>query len=142
MQEWLATSTSDVADSVGFGYGWDDEKQEYAHGAGLFLLTPDGTLARVLEGVNYSENLRFALLEAGEGRIGTPVQRFLLKWCYSYDATAGKYVVAARKIMAYSGVLIVLLTFTGLVFLWRRDLRVRAGTARVSKAAPIPEPHT
>lgn len=132
-----------LAETVGFAYRYQKGTGLYTHAATVIVCTPTGRVSRYINEVIFEpETLRMALTEAGEGRIGTPVQRFILKWCYSYDATAGKYVIAARKIMAYSGALIVLLTFFGLVVLWRRDLRMRSATAGASKAAAVAEPHS
>ena len=49
----------------------------------------------------------------------------LLRFCYTYDPSAGKYVVAARKVMAIGGGLTVIVTLLGLGLLWRRELKTR-----------------
>lgn len=115
-----------LAQAVGFGYRYEAGTGLYTHAAGLMICTPDGRLSRYLVDVVFEpQTLQLALTEAAEGTIGTPVERFLLRWCYTYDANSGTYVVAARKVMAIGGAVTVLLMVAGLAFLWRRDLRMK-----------------
>ena len=51
------------------------------------------------------------------------LELFLLRWCYTYDSSSSKYVVAARKVMALGGAVTILLTVAGLAFLWWRDIK-------------------
>ncbi len=58
---------------------------EWAHLAAIFVLTPDGKVSRYLYGIEYPpKDLRLALVEAGDGKVGTSFDRFLLT-CYRYD---------------------------------------------------------
>ena len=115
-----------LAEAVGFGYRYEEGTGLYTHAAGLMILTPDGRLSRYLTDLIFEpETLRLALVEAAEGTIGTPVQRLLLRFCYTYDPSSGKYVVAARKVMAIGGGLTVIVTLLGLGLLWRRELKTR-----------------
>ncbi len=115
-----------LAEAVGFGYRYEEGTGLYTHAAGLMILTPDGRLSRYLTDLIFEpETLRLALVEAAEGTIGTPVQRLLLRFCYTYDPSSGKYVVAARKVMAIGGGLTVIVTLFGLGLLWRRELKTR-----------------
>ncbi len=120
-----------LAEAVGFGYRYEEGTGLYTHAASLMICTPDGRLSRYLIDVVFEPaTLQLALTEAAGGTIGTPVERFLLRWCYTYDSTSGTYVVAARKVMAIGGVVVVLLTVAGLGLLWRREMRMkRSGTA-------------
>jgi protein SCO1 len=80
-----------LADELGFRYAYDPATDQYAHPAAIFALTPDGRVSRYLYGVSFPpRDLRLALLEAGEGRIGTIVDRVLLT-CYHYDPTSRRY---------------------------------------------------
>ena len=47
------------------------------------------------------QDLRFALMEASEGRLGSPFQHLAL-YCFTYNAEAGGYVVTAMTIMSRS----------------------------------------
>ncbi len=115
-----------LAEAVGFGFRYEEGTGLYTHAAGLMILTPAGRLSRYRTDLIFEpQTLRLALVEAAEGTIGTPVQRLLLRFCYTYDPSAGKYVVAARKVMAIGGGLTVLVVLFGLGLLWRRELKTR-----------------
>lgn len=118
-------SIAAVADTIGFGFTYVESRNEYAHSAAIFLLTPDGRVSRYLYGVLYEpETLRMALLEASEGKIGTVVDRVLM-YCFHYDADEGRYSVVARNVMKLGGgVTLVVLGAILLVF-WSREMRRR-----------------
>ena len=62
--------------AAGFRYVWDEETKQFAHPTGIIVLTPDGRLARYLFGIEYGpRDLRLALVEASEGKVGTPRRR-------------------------------------------------------------------
>ncbi len=110
--------------AVGFGYRYEDGTGLYTHAASLMICTPDGRMSRYLNDVVFEPvTVQLALTEAAQGTIGTPVERFLLNWCYTYDPTSGTYVVAARKVMTIGGGVTLLVTVLGLGLLWRRELR-------------------
>ena len=125
-----------LTEAVGFGYRYEERTGLYTHAASLMICTPDGRLSRYLTDVVFEPaTVQLALTEASTGAIGSPMQRFLLKWCYTYDPSSGKYVVAARKIMVIGGALTVLLIAGGLVVLWRRDpMRHRPATPAIEPA--------
>lgn len=111
-----------VAESVGFKYT-RQANGEYSHAAAVFLITPDGRLSRVLYGVAYEpQTLRMGLLEAGEGKIGSTIDRFIL-WCHIYDASAGGYIVFAMRLMQLGGAVTVVVMAGGLAWFWTQDAR-------------------
>jgi protein SCO1/2 len=115
-----------LTDAVGFSYRYDEERQQYAHPAGIFLLTPDGRIARVLYGVEFpSRTLKLALTEAGEGKVGSAGDQILL-YCFHYDSNAGHYVVAAGNLMRLGGVATVLVVGVWLGVAWRRGANKHA----------------
>ena len=80
-----------VTDRLGYRYAWDDDIQQYAHIAAVAVLTPDGRLSRWLYGITPDPvDLRLALTEAGNGKIGTWGDQLLLL-CYHYDPQTGRY---------------------------------------------------
>lgn len=86
-----------VADAVGFHYRYDPSIDQFAHPAGIMLLTPRGTVARYLLGVGFRPlDLRLGLTEAAHGRISSPVADLLLL-CYCYDPGTGRYSFAIRN---------------------------------------------
>jgi protein SCO1/2 len=109
--------------SVGFRYRYDEEKQQYAHAAAIVVITPQGKIARYFYGVEYSpRDLRFALIEASEERIGSPVDQLLL-YCYQYDPTTGRYSAAVMNIIRVGGVLTVLAVAAFVLRSARRERR-------------------
>jgi protein SCO1/2 len=117
------TEIKKVTSAVGFRYVWDAPSQQYAHPAGVVVLTPKGTIARYLFGIEYaSKDLRLALVESSKGNVGTVVDQLLLL-CYHYDPKVGKYGATALGAMRAGGALTLLLV-GGMVFvLSRRDRR-------------------
>jgi protein SCO1/2 len=115
-----------LAEALGFIYYYDEERKQYAHPAVVFILTEEGTISRYLYGIEFdSRNLRLALLEASEGKIGNTLDRIIL-YCYHYDPDAQGYVVFAANVMRLGGgiTLIALLIFLGVM--WGRERRKRS----------------
>jgi len=120
-----ASQSKRLADAMGFHYRWDERQQQYAHAAGIFVLTPEGRLSRVLYGVQFEpRDLRLAVLEAGAGRITTAWERVVL-FCFHYDPAGKGYAVAALRLMRAGGAVVALSLGTWLVLLWRRTARMR-----------------
>lgn len=119
------TQIRQLADALGFGYRYVEQRDEYAHPAVLFIATPEGRIARYLYGVSYEpRTLRLSLVEASRGKIGTTLDRVLL-YCYHYDSTAGRYAPVAVNIMRAGGAISVALLGGFLAWLWVRDVRRR-----------------
>jgi protein SCO1 len=112
-----------LASQVGFGYRYDSKEKQYAHSAAIFILTPEGKVSRYLYGIDYRErDMRLALLEASNGKIGTIVDRFLM-FCYRYDPQTRKYSVYLTKIVQTGGAGTVLIFGGYLAVFWRRQRR-------------------
>lgn len=110
-----------LAAELGIGYAYDAEQDQFAHPAVAMFLTPDGKIAQYVYGLTYKpSDLKLALLEAGEGKIGTPMEK-LYQSCFAYDASIGRYGPFAFGIMRLSGGLVILLLGGVLVALWRKD---------------------
>ena len=108
-----------VTSAAGFTYQWDEESGQYAHVSGVLTLTPDGRLSRYFYGVEYSpKELRLALVESGEGKIGSPIEELLL-YCFQYDPTRGRYGVVVMNLVRLGGLLTVALV-VGFVLVMRR----------------------
>ena len=110
-----------LTQAVGFRYFYDEERKEYAHPAVVMVLTPDGTISRYLFGIEFKPtDVRLALLEASQGKIGSTIDRVLL-YCYHYDPNSKGYVLMAGQIMKIGGA-VTLVIFVGLLAgLWIRD---------------------
>lgn len=97
------TDIKKVANEIGFKYTYDAKTGQYAHPGGIVVLTPHGKVSRYFFGVGFSpRDLRFAVTEAGQGRIGTAIDNFLLA-CYHYDPATGTYGPAIFRIMQVLG---------------------------------------
>jgi len=74
----------------------------------FWWLTPHGRIARYFYGVQYpGRDVRLGLVEASEGKIGTPTDHALL-YCYQYDPATGKYGLIVMNVVRAAGVLTVL----------------------------------
>ncbi|MGA3292745.1 MAG: SCO family protein, partial [Candidatus Acidiferrales bacterium] len=60
------------------------------------------------------------LVDASEGRIGSPVDAVLL-FCYHYDPHTGKYGLLISRVIQLLGFLTVLLLGIALIFLFRGE---------------------
>lgn len=108
-----------LADSVGFRYFYDETIDQYAHAAGILVLTPAGKLARYFYGIEYNpSDLRLGLVEASGNKIGTPVDQLLLL-CYHFDPSTGKYTGLVMTALRVSGAITVLV-MAGTIFLLSR----------------------
>ena len=90
-----------LADSVGFPFQWNEKTEQYAHPGGIMLLTPEGKVSSYLFDYDWDKRqLRHALVEASENRIGTLVDRIAMM-CYAVDPKTGKYtILISRVVMA------------------------------------------
>lgn len=92
-----------LADVLGFRYTYDRKSGEYYHPAMLAFVSPEGVITRYSLAVAFEpEDLRKAIIEAGDGTVGTPVDQLIL-WCFSYDPTSNSYVPQAWRIMRLAG---------------------------------------
>ena len=122
-----------LAEQAGFNYKYDERREEYAHAAAIMVLTEDGTMSRYLYGVRYKlRDMRLALTEASDGKVGTITDRVLL-FCFHYDPSEKSYVPFATNIMRGGGVVTILILGMFLFVLWRRE-RSRAAVANLAGA--------
>jgi protein SCO1/2 len=119
-----------VTSAAGFTYQWDQASGQYAHVSGLLTLTPDGRLSRYFYGVEYSpKELRMALVESGEGKIGSPIEELLL-YCFQYDPASGRYGVVVMNLVRLGGVLTVALIVGFVLVTRRREARAPGNAGR------------
>ena len=112
-----------LASEIGIGYAYDAEQDQYAHPGVVVFLTPDGRVSRYVYGLTYDPlDIKLGLYEAGDGKIGGPVEQIFLS-CFSYDPTIGRYGPFAMGIMRLGGSLTAIILGTFIIFLWRRERR-------------------
>jgi protein SCO1 len=96
-----------LAESMGFHYvrvpGPDGKMTQFAHSSVIMVATPEGKLSKYLTGVEYQpRDLRLALLEASDHRIGSPSDLILL-YCCSYSPGEGRYTVSVLRVLGLAG---------------------------------------
>jgi len=97
-----------LAQAVGFHYNYIPETRQFAHATGIIVLTPQGKVSRYFYGILYpSRDIRLALVEASNEKIGNPVDAVLL-YCCEYDPAAGKYSMVVSHILKIAGVITLL----------------------------------
>ena len=110
-----------LTEAAGFNFEYLESKKQFAHPAITYVLTPEGRVSQYLAGLEPTpRDLKFALIEASDGRIGSFIEQLSLA-CLQYDSSANAYV--ARGVMRAGGVAI--LACIGIFFgvIWRRDRR-------------------
>lgn len=118
-----------LTNAVGFNYSYDERTDEYMHMASIMLISPEGVITRYLYGLNMREfDLRNALYEAADGKIGSTIEKALL-YCYTYDPSSQSYVPVAMNIMKLGGLATMLILGIFLTILWRRN----SGTSQPPK---------
>jgi len=107
--------------AAGFRYVWDAATKQFAHPSGIIVLTPDGRLARYLFGIEYGpRDLRYAIVEASEGRVGNVADALLL-YCYHYDPMTGRYGLVIMRALRLAAVATVLALGSFVFVMVRRE---------------------
>ena len=111
---------------AGFHYAYDPKIDQFAHGAMLMIVTPEGKISRYIYGFEYkARDLRLALVDASSGKIGTLTDAIMLL-CYHYDPATGKYSRTAMNVVRAGGVATVA-SLAGFIFVALRRERRRSG---------------
>jgi len=114
-------SITKLANAVGYRYKYDPKTDQFYHATDIMVVTPKGKLSHYFMGISYSaRDLRLALVQASDGKIGTPVDKFLL-YCCSIDLTTGKYTASIWKIMQVVGCGFALTLFALIFILWKYE---------------------
>jgi len=114
-----------LARAIGFRYKYDPQSKQFAHAAVAFVLTPEGTIARYLYGVDLDKrDFRMAIVEASGGRVGTSLDR-VLQFCFKYDPMTQRYTPYAMAFVRIGAGLSCLALMGLLAVLWRRELLSR-----------------
>jgi protein SCO1 len=130
------TNIHALAEALGFKYRWDQSTQQFEHPAVIFVLTPEGRISRYLYGVEFlARDLRLAVVEASQGRVGTTLDRVLLK-CFRYDPSSRRYRLVAVNFVRAGAFCVFLALATGLGILWRQELKRRKPAGPLGRPAP------
>ena len=120
-----ADSASVAAFTQAVGFSFKRAGKDFAHPTTLVVLSRDRTITRYLTGSEYLPlDIKMALIEAREGRIGTTIVKFY-KFCFSYDPEGQKFVLNATRLVGM-GTLIGVAAILGFVFVSgrRREKKV------------------
>jgi len=114
-----------LADAVGFHYFQDPASRQFAHPSGIVVVTPQGRLSKYFYGLEFDpQKLRWALLDASGGTVGSPVDQLLLL-CYHWNPLTGKYGLLILRSLQV-GCLGTCALLGGWIFFWlRRERRQR-----------------
>jgi len=114
-------SIAAVTDAAGYKFQWDDKTQQFAHAAGVMVVTPTGKMSRYFYGIDYApKDIKFGVMDSAQAKVGTPAEQLLL-YCYHYDPASGKYGFAILRVMRVAGVATLLgLGAMAFVF-WRKN---------------------
>ena len=116
-----AAAIKAVADAIGFPYRYDDQIGQFAHPAGVTLLSAGGRVSRYILGIDYRPlDLRLGITQASAGQVAAPASQLLLL-CYCYDPQTGRYSLAVARLLQGAGLLTVLALAVPLVRALRRE---------------------
>ena len=122
-------SIAALTQAAGFNYSWDEASHQFAHASGIVVTTPTGKVSRYFFGIDYSpRDVKFALIESSNERIGTLAERLLL-YCYHYDPAKGNYGFMAMRAVRVGGA-VTLAALVGFVFVSIRRERRATGTGK------------
>ena len=117
-------SSGILADKVGFTYKKTISPAgvaDYVHPGVLIMLSPEGKVTRYLNGIEQLPfDVKMALMEAGEGKIGPTIAKNLL-YCFAYDPKAKTYIFKWEKIAGVVMTLIMIGFFIYLIKTSRRE---------------------
>ena len=123
-----------MADVLGFRYTYNEKAGEYYHPAMLAFVSPNGVITRYSLALSFEpQDLRKALIESGDGTVGSPVDQIIL-WCFSFDPDSNSYTAQAWKIMRLAGAGTVFLMLACLAPYW---IGRRSGPGQAVSQAPV-----
>lgn len=101
--------------AAGFNFAWDEPTHQFAHPSGIVVVTPQGKVSRYFFGIDYApRDLKFALVESSNEKIGTLADKLLL-YCYHYDPSTGNYGFVAMRAVQIGGA-VTILALVGFMF--------------------------
>jgi protein SCO1/2 len=82
------------------GYRFQRRGRDFRHPVASFVVAGDGMIVRYLYGTNFlSKDLTLALVEAGQGRVGTTIRK-VVGYCFSFDPAQKSYQFNLLRVSA------------------------------------------
>jgi protein SCO1/2 len=107
-----------LTDAIGFHF--KREGRNFLHPVSLIILSSEGKVTRYMYGTEILPfDLKMALLEASEGKVGPTVSK-VLRFCFSYDPRGRKYVFNTLKVTGIVTLAFALFFILFLVFKQKR----------------------
>ena len=107
-----------IAKVLGFKYKYNAKSGEYYHPAMLAFVSPKGVITRYSLALSFEpRDLRKALIESGDGSVGSPVDQIIM-WCFSFDPDSNSYTAQAWKMMRLGGAVTIGLMLACLTPYW------------------------
>lgn len=118
---WNFLSTQDQATitklSEQIGFGYKPDKDDFMHAALMVVVSPQGTISQYFYDINFpAKDVRLALIEASEGKIGSVLDRVVL-YCFRFDPNHGKYTLAILGLTRIISLIVLALLIGGILFL-------------------------
>ena len=112
-----------LSSATGFHYvrvpGPDGKMDQFAHSSVVMVATPDGRLSKYFSGIQYEpRDLRLAMVDASNHKIGTAADLFLL-YCCNYNPSSGRYTVSILRVLALAACFTILVIL-GMIYLLTR----------------------
>ena len=119
------TASEDVVQkftqATGFKFKWNENSKEWSHASAAIVVSPTGTISRYLPGIVFdSKNIKLALNEAGQGKVGNLVDSLIL-YCFQYNPHKSEYTIAALQVMKLGGLITVIVLALWLLPVWIRS---------------------
>ena len=114
-----------LANAVGFHYAYDPKTGQYAHAAGLVVISPKGKVAQYFYGIDFpSRDLHLAIVQSSAEKIGSLADEIVL-YCCKYDLGTGRYEAVISRVLQIVGAFTILIVGGGLLLFFHMDRRSR-----------------
>lgn len=109
-------SIRSATEALGYRYQYDPAHDQFAHAADIYVLSPQGHVSRVLNGLTVNaRDVRLAIVAASQGKAGS-IGDHLQLICYGFDPAKGTYSVAVNRIL-FAACCVTVVSLAGLILL-------------------------
>lgn len=124
-----AANIAALTKATGFQYRWEPLINQFAHPPSLMFLTPEGKISRIIINTEFdSSDVRLALVEASDGKLGTFWDQVRLN-CLTFDPVTKTYSLAAMTLMRIAGAVTVVVLAVMIWVMLRRERHARPAVA-------------